>query len=285
MLAVKLFTDTPHDVNSTALSLAENGIAPCGIEVGLYSAEDLSPDLEARIMNLRNETKVLHSYLREIGLDEISNKRPETLLHLENEMLASQRMGISTSVVHTYRNSDESVRIDYPDPKIAARQWAGAALQMFDMGMRPLVEKTFESLPWLKAFFSEWNRLGIASKTGFCLDIGHSRVWHRVQLELWLDFTKYLRDQGFAIHFHIHGNAGDRDSHRPLHLAHDEGLLAPSTDWAPRGVIPWLCDAMREHPDSLFTLESKTEYAISAFKFAINALEAKPTELLSSEAP
>lgn len=36
MLAVKLFTNTPHEVNSSALSLAEGGTAPCGIKVGLY---------------------------------------------------------------------------------------------------------------------------------------------------------------------------------------------------------------------------------------------------------
>ncbi len=286
MLAVKLFTNTPHEVNSSALSLAEDGKIPCGIEVGIYSPDKLSPDLEARIKNLRNETKVLHSNWREIGLGEISNRRPETLRHLENEMFASRRMGISKSIIHTYRNSNDTVRVIYPDPKLAANQWADSALQMFDMGMRPLVEKTFESLPWLQAFYSEWHKLGIASKTGFCFDIGHSRVWHRVQLELWLDFTRSLRDQGFAIHFHIHGNAGDFDCHRPLHLAHEEGLLAPSKDWAPRGVLPWLRDAMREHPESLFTLESKTEYAIPAFKFAIDTLKenpAVPMELQSIE--
>jgi hypothetical protein len=80
------------------------------------------------------------------------------------------------------------------------------------------------------------------------------------------------RDQGFAVHFHIHGNGGDCDMHRPLHLAAEEGLLDPSEDWAPRGVLPWLRDAVREHPDSIFTLENKTEYAIPAFNFAIAAL-------------
>jgi hypothetical protein len=143
---------------------------------------------------------------------------------------------------------------------------------MSDMGMRPLVEKTHESLPWLEAFFSEWDRMGIASRTGFCLDIGHSRIWHRASLERWLEFTMRRRDQGFAVHFHIHGNGGDRDSHRPLHLAADEGLLDPSQDWAPRGVLPWLRDAVREHPESIFTLENKTEYAVPVFDYAMAAL-------------
>jgi sugar phosphate isomerase/epimerase len=272
MFAVKLFTDTAHALNSAALSIAEDSDRPCGIEVGLYTEDDLPADLELRIANLPAGTKVLHSFLREVGLAEIAAGRPEAMCHLESEMKACRRMGIAASVIHCYRNPDETVRTEFPDPALAARQWAGAALQMSDMGMRPLVEKTHESLPWLEAFFSEWDRMGIASRTGFCLDIGHSRIWHRASLERWLEFTMRRRDQGFAVHFHIHGNGGDCDMHRPLHLAAEEGLLDPSEDWAPRGVLPWLRDAVREHPDSIFTLENKTEYAIPAFNFAIAAL-------------
>lgn len=272
MLAVKLFTDCTYALNSAALSLAEGGSGSCGIEVGITSDDNLPGEIEQRLVRLPTEAKVLHSHLREIGLAEISAARPETMKHLESEMLACRRMGISASVVHTYRSQDDSVRTDYPDPVAAARQWSDAALKMFAMGMLPLVEKTFEPLPWIESFFSEWHRMGIADRTGFCLDIGHSRVWHRTTLERWLEFTKRLRDQGFAIHFHIHGNGGDWDWHRPLHLAEEEGLLAPSQDWAPRGVLPWLRDAMREHPDSLFTLENKVEFAVPAFNFALNAI-------------
>jgi hypothetical protein len=272
MFAVKLFTDTAHAINSATLAIAEDRRRPCGIEVGLYTRDDLPADLEQRIANLPSGTKVLHSYLREVGLAEIAVERPDAMRHLESEMQACRRMGISASVIHCYRSSDETVRTEFPDPVAAARQWAGAALRMFEMGMRPLVEKTHEPLPWLEAFFSEWGRMGIASRTGFCLDIGHTRVWHRASLERWLEFTLRRRDQGFAVHFHIHGNGGDHDEHRPLHLAAAEGLLDPCEDWAPRGVLPWLREAVREHPDSIFTLENKAEFAVPAFDFALAAL-------------
>ena len=271
MLAVVVASKDPLEIISESIALVERFPGQCGIEFGLCESFDLPENIVERVAALPVSAKALHADRNAIGLEGLSSGNVEAVARVQAEARICKALAIDRAVVHSRVQVDRRPH-DESNPRASARVWAVGALCMANAGLTPLYEKTVESLNWFEEFFDEWDRLGLAPQTGFTLDIGHARVWQRTSLEHWLQFTQQLQARGFELHFHVHGNNGEADQHRALHLAWEEGLLAPSADYAPRGVLPWLGEAMAAHPNALFTLENVAHLGPQAFRYTRNAL-------------
>ena len=273
MLAVKIFsTDTEAPQLALLSDLERMAPQNWGLELALYGARDFTEAVCAAVQALPVSRKILHAAHSSVGLRETSMEKPTALAQLTREGRWCQMTGVGASVVHATTN-DRLGLAGTLDPRLAARAWARAIDAFNRFGLRPHLENTGEPLTWFEAFFDEWDRMGLAKQAGFCLDIGHARVWNYGTLDAWSAFTRQVAGRGFALHFHVHANHGVTDEHLALHLAHTEGLLEPSSDWAPGGVIAWLAAELQAHPAALFTLENSSAQAAEAFCFTRFALE------------
>jgi len=274
MLAGKIFSADPVALTAPVLDLCEQHPSEYGVELALYGAPHFDPVSEQRIHMLAPSRKSLHSLHRCMGLTELAAGDAAALDRLSAEATKARELRISRYVVHA-ASARGSGGVSLT-PKQAAHQWAGPLEQMHALGLRPLLENTFQSLTWLTALYEEWAAMGLAPIAGFCLDTGHTRVWERTPLLRWSEFTRALVAHGFALHFHVHANDGADDSHIALHVADETGLLEHSADWAPNGFMPWLGRSFEAHPDALFVLENEAAYARDAFVFARFVLDDAP---------
>lgn len=274
MLAVKIFQGDPDELNSEVIGYVENNQSVCGLEVALYQGSALPKDHLDRIAALPRKIKILHTYHRQIGLMELERNDPVAHNKLRTEAEFAESMGIDKAVVHSTTLGEHSVV--HPDAHSIAAGWAKSVEYMNALGLRPHLENTTESIFWLQDLFDTWDQLGIQELAGFTLDIGHVRVWSDRTLNDWLIFTKQLAARGFGIHFHIHANHGEVDEHISLQHAFQKDLLEPSLEWAPEGLIAWIVEAMKDHPQSLFTLENPAHQALANLSFTRFMLNQEP---------
>lgn len=260
MYAVKLFSDDPLDLQHKLLDLVLECPTKCGLELALYETDILDKEVEEKIKEIPNQNKILHSNLRVIGLQELTDKNKVAMDTVQREGKIANALGVFKYVVHASLK-----HLWYLDkPEEAAEKWVDAVGYIHKAGLVPFLEKTYEPIEWHQEFYKIWH----GPQLGFCLDVGHSRVWHRTKLSRWLDLTKTLKSTNVPVHFHIHGNAGHADDHIDLRTAYEQGILEVSEDWAEQGFIPWLKDAYYAHPEALFTLENQAQHAHKAYNFA-----------------
>lgn len=272
MLAIKIFDDR-DPAHTDALLARLNPKKPnFGIEVALYSNKGFTTRHADLLRALPDSTKILHSAGRARGLAELAARDVRALAQQALDTAQGKRLGISRVIVHG--NDSVETALHHNSPAYAAKQVLPAIESLLGQGLVPYFENSYEPLPWLKLFFNELIALGLASQMGFCLDIGHVRVWGKDTIDAFYTFAKFLKTAGFRQHFHIHANAGLHDEHMALPLAYTADLLYPSSDWAPTGVMPWLSKALKEYPESLFTLENAQEHAMEALTFTQFVLEA-----------
>jgi hypothetical protein len=175
----------------------------------------------------------------------------------------ARKVGCRDAVIHLDRgNMAESPKWRELDPKAFAAACVPAIEAAWALGLRLHLEKTYEPRAWLDAFFESLDKLGLAAKFGFTFDIGHSRVWEREPLGGWMESIARYSKMGFGLHFHLHGNQGDVDSHDTLCLAQASGWLDPVQDWAPAGVMPILFEIRRLYEyKALLVLETSSVHA------------------------
>lgn len=78
-----------------------------------------------------------------------------------------------------------------------------------------LIENTFGELNFYDKLIKELinNKFNV----GFTLDIGHAKVWSNNSLKEWIDITLNMINNNVPVHYHIHANKGDFDTHTPLY--------------------------------------------------------------------
>ncbi|MEE4356527.1 MAG: sugar phosphate isomerase/epimerase family protein [Desulfococcaceae bacterium] len=120
---------------------------------------------------------------------------------------------------------------------LAFWQWFAGRLQ--DAGTRLMLENVYEHYPEnIRILFENLQKYG----AGFCLDIGHCKVFSRSSLKTWLESLGTFLGQ-----LHLHDNAGLQDEH----LAPGKGTLD----------FPFLFQWLKEHRDRppLITMETHRE--------------------------
>ena len=300
MWAIKIFDDMGEGELMEFLDLA--GERAAGVEVALYGAKGFSGDARARLrqmsaknpgstaMHLSHQKLALSDLMAQAwtweafeealgaGLD-FASKAPSRLSPeaktLATEAAWARELGIQKAVIHLDRGLSREGELWWKsrDPAKIARELAPALRAAQGLGILLHMEKTFESRPWLMAFYEAAQAQGLGGALGFVFDMGHSRVWEREPLGGWIDWMLGLRDAGVSLHFHLHGNPGDRDRHASLPEAHARGWLDPDPQWAPKGAMVELERIEREFgADSMLLLENHTRDAREALGWAQLAL-------------
>lgn len=292
--AIKLFDDEGEAANLALLKLASDWGA--GVEIALYG----SVGMGAAVDNVLRETfaplpghglglHLPHGMLcmRDLSAQlwtpdakaeaiDISWPASGALFEAPSEgsLLSAQAMRLAQeaawarsvncleAVIHLDRGNGAEDHWRRSDPEALARECRAAIQAASEMGLRLHMEKTYESREWLMAFYRELSRQGLAPHFGFTLDLGHTRVWEREPLELWMEWIAELDAQGFGLHFHLHGNPGDADRHDTLSHCQSMGWLDPDPQWAPNGALPIVKEIARlyEHK-ALLVLENTTAQA------------------------
>lgn len=292
--AIKLFDDEGEKANLALLKLASDWGA--GVEIALYGSVGMG---EAVDKALREDFAPLPRHglglhlphgklcVRDLSMQRWTSGAKEEAFGVqwpssgalfeapkEGSLLSAQAMrlaqeaawarsvGCLEAVIHLDRGNGAEEGWRRSDPEALARECRGAIQAASEMGLRLHMEKTYESREWLMAFYNEINRQGLASHFGFTLDLGHTRVWEREPLELWMEWIAELDGQGFGLHFHLHGNPGDTDRHDTLSHCQSMGWLDPDPEWAPNGALPIVKEIARLYENkALLVLENTTAQA------------------------
>lgn len=293
MWAIKIFDDRGEQ-NAELLDLA--GRWGAGIECALYAGKGMGTVIDARLNDeFAGDHHGLGLHLNHsiLSLFDLAEHpwEPKHLLQARNMHLRSNAMlapneekdallshqvqafareagwarvvGVQDAVLHFQRgeNPDHAAWRSL-NPTAYAERCAAAIDMASFLGLRLHMEKTFESRAWLDSFYAQIARQGQASQFGFTFDLGHSRVWEREPLEAWMDSIARYEALGFGLHFHLHGNEGEVDSHDTLGHAHALGWLDADSEWAPNGVMPVLMEIQRLYEDkALLVLETNCAYA------------------------
>lgn len=297
MWAIKIFDDATEQELNRLLDLANKRGA--GIECALYHSKGFPPGIDERLRlefsGHPNHALGLHLPHAKLSLVELAAQRwsgremalakelgerwmPNPIvarsqegdqilsaasIRLAKEAGWARKVGCRDAVIHLDRgNMSVEGKWRELSPVAFAASCAPAIEASWALGLRLHLEKTYETRAWLDEFFNAIAKLGLASKFGFTFDIGHSRVWEREPLGGWMNSIATYSKLGFGLHFHLHGNKGDVDSHDTLCLAQASGWLDPVADWAPSGVMPILSEIRRLYENkALLVLENSPEHA------------------------
>ena len=266
MLALKLFTGDYAHQYAPVLNVLKANPHQCGIEVAFYNDRGFSPEIESAIKRLDPSLISWHSYHGKVAFDALWSAPTETKAHLEWEHKQAQVFGVNRMIIHHYANRSSAP--DLPPAELALSRWIPSIEYLVKKGIVPYFENTFEPLEWVTEFYALLYEEGYAPYMGFCLDIGHVRAFGTQTLLEWEAFVDKITAQGFKLHYHIHANDGSGDQHTALHLAHTQGLLSPSAEWAPEGVETWLKRRWaKKEGDTLLLLEHPSALGEESFEF------------------
>lgn len=174
------------------------------------------------------------------------------------------------SVIHAARDASlglgqnpetgETVVHALPAPEAVFEGLSGMAALM-DCGLPLFIENTYETPAWFADLFSRIEGSALDGLAGFCLDIGHARIWGGRPLADWIGLCADLSGRGIPLHAHLHSNAGDRDSHLPLCVGDRMGLFDPSPAYAPGGLARALMQMDALCGTGIMVLESDPAHA------------------------
>lgn len=254
MLALKIFDGEnlekkEREARKIALFCAQQNL---GLELANYAGTSFD-GLEAEIEKVASKNKVLHLNHNAYSLIGSRKKGLSLLDMFDEEIRLADRLDVSGGFVVHSSDEEESV----PSPESAFKTISMLSART---GSRPLfLEKTFESIEWFETFFA----MKPPKNVGFCLDTGHTRVWKRIPLSRWVDFTGRLAAAEIPVHVHAHANEGDDDTHIPLMDALRSGMLKQS-DWN-KGDLEEFSDLFKivKRAGGLFVLENGMSGAIA----------------------
>jgi hypothetical protein len=285
MLAMKLGDFDGAGTVGGILDFAD-GDADVALELAFYHGNGFGEASNRRFARLPEARKSVHLNHRQYSLlDFAGDGRHRAEARLATDMAFMDRLGIGGgAVIHAARDKsldlgmhpETGETVVYSLPPVASVR--DGMLHAADrMGQRgPLfIENTYESLAWFRDLFAGLAGRGLEGRVGFCLDIGHARVWNSRPLPEWLDFCGDLSGQGFRLHAHVHCNAGDRDSHLPLSEGQRLGLFAPSIGYAPNGLLQEIVRLDALCSDECLVLENHSSHATANLEWTRNIVASR----------
>lgn len=267
MLAFKIFPDDHIDNLKSLMTAVVDNQPNAGIELAFYNTCQMSPELSDFILSLPSKHKSLHSDHQKVSLiglgsvsEKIRTKADEALL---NEYQHIKDLNIKKYIIHggvsdVYEHNFKDY--GYRDVEMGIKK-------ITSLGLTPLLEKTFESIAWFENIFEQ-----APLTLGFCLDIGHVKLWEKDTLENWMLFVDKINDKGHPIHFHIHNNDGTNDQHVNLSKSFVEGFLVEDDTYCHTNVLEWFKKTHQKYGEvCLFTMESYD--ALDAYPFVKMVLD------------
>ena len=134
-----------------------------------------------------------------------------------------------------------------------------------------LIENTFSDIKYYERVIKSLIEKGY--NVGFTLDIGHAKIWSGNSLNEWLEVTNNFIELKIPVHYHIHCNNGDFDTHTPLYKGINESYFNDRiTGLEDFYTIDLICDIKsidEKHKNNKIvsvTLEVSIEEAIKDYK-------------------
>nr|WP_240905965.1 TIM barrel protein [Thiorhodococcus mannitoliphagus] len=242
------------------------------IEVGLYFGDIQARDLLRSCLPDSAATVAVHLNHRRLSLLEIQRQEAA----LREQLSAAAELG-ATSVITHLGNYPMTARLSLRErlwDQLSADLSFAEALAS-DYGLRLHIENTFHDLAFYRELLDAL-RASRATPVNFCFDMGHAKVWSSESLREWLAFLLTQRQQGTALHLHLHANEGLIDQHQPFTLASDrEGVIEDDfmqdLDW-PSALR--LID--RSFPDAAKIFEVPPEVAVDHYEQVLAAINRLP---------
>jgi hypothetical protein len=264
ILAPKIFANDPLPLQQSVLNLLTPAM---GLEVALYGYHPFPLDVSERIRALPSSVKMLHLWQQRVSLSGLLQRDAVAMDGLDFELTQARHLGISNAVIH-HGYSHHALEDTYlQHPKPYAEAVSSLLRETHLKGLRLHFENTFEGVQFHRRFFERLIALGFAADMGFCLDLGHTRVFSGDTLDDWLALVCDLRDAGVSIHYHVHVNRGRMDDHLTLCDGHFEALLDANPPWVTTDFLSWLQKAIDATPDAIFCQEHPAEKASEALWF------------------
>ena len=270
LFAPKVFANDAPPLQHKVLSLLEDHM---GLEVALYGYTPFDSNVARKIRQIPIEVKILHLWQQKISLSGLLHRDEECLQSLTYELSQAKRLGLQKAVIHHGYSHHPLVKMYQNTPEQYADVVLPLLKQVRQDGLLLHPENTFEDVHFHRKFFERLIAKGAAKDVGFCLDIGHTRVFSQNSLNDWLALVKDLHSAGVNVHYHIHVNRGSIDDHLTLCEGHCEDLLAPNPPWLDEPLLSWLQRAIDTTPNAIFCQEHPAEKATEAMWFFKELLE------------
>jgi len=232
LLSIKFYIDIEKDYIHKMIDFAiENNL---GLEFQMLhgdSKELMSIDF---LKDLVDGTKFFNAVDRLLHLNnyntfgtDIDNK--ETLSNFEIECNNARQLGVKKVVMHY---SDKALKENITDSKLKSDLLSINNLaKKYDLNIH--IENTLFSdgnRGYIKANVDFYDKMfdcvikNNLSNIGFCLDLGHAKVFSDSIFSEWLALLDKLKLNNIPLHFHLHNNGGDDDAHLPFHITEGHGF-------------------------------------------------------------
>jgi len=166
--------------------------------------------------NTRKADNIIHLSLEAKVLNKHEHSEKEWLNIWKKQAELIEGINIDYFIVHA--TSKESKEIPEQEQVNIIHENFKKLIDIFE---KPIfIENTYEDLDFYKKLMDNAD-----SNMHFTFDIGHKKIHSNESNESWLIFLKQLKEARKRIHFHIHDNNGNYDSHRPIFFYKNNDVL------------------------------------------------------------
>jgi hypothetical protein len=220
----------PNNINDNNIKLINQLLIDNKtIEFAMYNAKEDIEKMKLFSFSAEKNNIVYHADYSKFDLTKYYTSKEKNFIlnNLINEVKNAEKLNASRMVLH--------IDVSHPIPSSSISQ-----INYFVDKTVVIFEKLYESYPATKNISilienifadKEFYKLLIFKlfnkgfNVGFTLDIGHAKVWSSYSLNEWLELAENFIDNNIPVHFHLHTNKGDFDSHTPFFIGKDDDYL------------------------------------------------------------
>lgn len=269
MLGFKIFDNDGEDKLRTILDFADN--EKLCIEIALYNDKEDTIAFTKFLLenaNYKNiQNKSIHlDYKKYIGGD----LNLDSIEKFKEEMSIAKKLNIQHAVLHYQTPSTYMNHLKQLESDNLRRNLQLINEISLKFGIIVYIENTYiyqrkdiaNDLIHHRKIWDTIIDLNFQKNIGICLDWGHVKSFSNDDLEDWIDYVKYLRNNSMNVYMHVHDNDGKKDLHEPLHNGREKGF-----DKIPgnKPFLDMLSKYINEFQNESLILEYKSEWAIEEY--------------------